>query len=109
VGHEHVSAGAWPSVTMPRASSRFRAQRLTAGAGDAGRRHRAHAHDPVGEYAMSVLGRERMFQHFSERYGTPVVLLRLNYAVELRYGVLADIGRKVYERRPVELGMGAPT
>ncbi|MCL4854557.1 MAG: epimerase, partial [Bryobacteraceae bacterium] len=61
---------------------------------------------PVGEYATSVLGRERMFQHFSDKYGTPVVLLRLNYAVELRYGVLYDIGRKVFERRPVDLNMG---
>ena len=61
---------------------------------------------PDGEYAMSVLGRERMFQHFSERYGTPVTLLRLNYAVELRYGVLFDIGRKVFERHPINLSMG---
>lgn len=63
--------------------------------------------DPVGEYAQSVLGRERMFQYFSELYGTPVALLRLNYAVELRYGVLLDIGLKVFERRPVDLSMGA--
>lgn len=62
---------------------------------------------PIGEYAMSVLGRERMFQHFSERYGTPVTLLRLNYAVELRYGVLHDIGRKVFERHPINLSMGS--
>lgn len=63
--------------------------------------------DPVGEYAQSVLGRERMFQYFSGLYGTPVALLRLNYAVELRYGVLLDIGLKVFERRPVDLSMGA--
>ncbi|MCS6952426.1 MAG: NAD(P)-dependent oxidoreductase [Bryobacterales bacterium] len=63
--------------------------------------------DPIGEYAQSVLGRERMFQYFSQLYGTPVVLLRLNYAVELRYGVLLDIGLKVFERRPVDLSMGA--
>lgn len=62
--------------------------------------------DPVGEYAQSVLGRERMFEYFSARYGTPAALLRLNYAVELRYGVLVDIARKVYERRPVNLAMG---
>jgi nucleoside-diphosphate-sugar epimerase len=62
--------------------------------------------EPVGEYAQSVLGRERMFQHFSELYGTPVTLLRLNYAIDLRYGVLLDIGQKVYERRPVDLTMG---
>jgi nucleoside-diphosphate-sugar epimerase len=61
---------------------------------------------PVGEYAASVLGRERVFHYFSEKYGTPVVMLRLNYAVELRYGVIADIGRKVFERQPIDLGMG---
>ena len=60
---------------------------------------------PIGEYAQSALGRERMFEYGSSRYGTPVAILRLNYAVELRYGVLVDIGRAVYERRPVLLSM----
>lgn len=62
---------------------------------------------PVGEYAQSALGRERMFQYGSQVYGTPGVILRLNYACELRYGVLLDIGRKVFERAPVDLTMGA--
>lgn len=62
--------------------------------------------DPVGEYAQSALGRERMFEYFSSRYGTPVALLRLNYAIDLRYGVLLDVGQKVFERRPVNLAMG---
>jgi len=61
---------------------------------------------PVGEYAQSALARERMFEYFSARYGTPVTLLRLNYAIDLRYGVLLDIGQKVFERRPVNLAMG---
>jgi nucleoside-diphosphate-sugar epimerase len=61
---------------------------------------------PVGEYAQSVLGRERMFEHGSRRYGTAAVLLRLNYAIDLRYGVLLDIGQKVFARRPVDLRMG---
>jgi len=61
---------------------------------------------PVGEYAQSALGRERMFEYFSSRHGTPVVLLRLNYAIDLRYGVLLDIGRRVFERRPIDLTMG---
>ncbi len=61
---------------------------------------------PIGEYAQSALGRERMFEFFSRRYGTPAVLLRLNYAVELRYGVLVDIGQKVFDREPVDLRMG---
>ncbi len=61
---------------------------------------------PVGEYAQSALGRERMFAYGSHRYGTPAVLLRLNYAIDLRYGVLLDIAQKVYARRPVDLRMG---
>jgi len=60
---------------------------------------------PVGEYAQSALGRERMFENGSMRWGTRVVLLRLNYAVELRYGVLVDIGRAVFERRRLSLAM----
>jgi hypothetical protein len=60
---------------------------------------------PVGEYAQSALGRERMFEYGSMRWRTPVVILRLNYAVELRYGVLVDIGRAVFERCPIDLCM----
>jgi nucleoside-diphosphate-sugar epimerase len=62
--------------------------------------------DPIGEYAQSVLARERMFEFFSARYGTRMCLLRLNYAVELRYGVLRDIGVRVFEGRPVSVSMG---
>jgi nucleoside-diphosphate-sugar epimerase len=62
---------------------------------------------PVGEYGQSVLARERLFQYFSARNQTPVALIRLNYAVEMRYGVLMDIGAAVFERRPVDLTMGA--
>lgn len=62
---------------------------------------------PVGEYAQSVLGRERVFEYFSRRDGTPVSLIRLNYAVDLRYGVLLDIGRRVWQRQPVPLAMGS--
>ncbi|MGH9673552.1 MAG: NAD-dependent epimerase/dehydratase family protein [Bryobacteraceae bacterium] len=61
---------------------------------------------PIGEYAMSALGRERMFDHFSRLHGTPGCLLRLNYAVEMRYGVLLDIGRKTFLRQPIDLTMG---
>lgn len=60
----------------------------------------------VGEYAQSALGRERMFEYGSDRYGTRVTIFRLNYAVEMRYGVLLDIGRAVFEKRPVDLRMG---
>jgi nucleoside-diphosphate-sugar epimerase len=62
--------------------------------------------DPQGEYAQSALGRERMFEHGSHQRGTPVTILRLNYAVELRYGVLADIGQAVFQRQPIDLRMG---
>ncbi|MBI3876976.1 MAG: NAD-dependent epimerase/dehydratase family protein [Verrucomicrobia bacterium] len=61
---------------------------------------------PVGEYAMSCLGRERMFEHFSRAMHIPVALIRLNYAVELRYGVLVDLARKVWAGEPVPLAMG---
>ncbi len=61
---------------------------------------------PVGEYAVTALGRERMFEHFSETLGIPVVLLRLNYAVEMRYGVLVDIARRVWTGKEIDVGMG---
>jgi nucleoside-diphosphate-sugar epimerase len=61
---------------------------------------------PVGEYAQSALGRERMFEYGSAEHGTPVTILRLNYAVELRYGVLLDVAEKVNAGQPVDLTMG---
>lgn len=61
---------------------------------------------PVGEYAMSCLGRERVLSHFSKRNNTPMALLRLNYATELRYGVLVDIARNVADGQPVDLSTG---
>jgi nucleoside-diphosphate-sugar epimerase len=60
---------------------------------------------PVGEYAQSALGRERMFEYGSAKWGTRGVILRLNYAVELRYGVLLDIGLAIFENRPIRLAM----
>ncbi len=62
--------------------------------------------EPVGEYALSCLGRERQFNRVSAAHRTPVVHIRLNYAVEFRYGVLVDIGQKVLAGEPVELTMG---
>ena len=61
---------------------------------------------PTGEYAQSALGRERMFEYGSAQWGTPVTILRLNYAVELRYGVLADLAISVYRKQQVDLRMG---
>jgi len=62
--------------------------------------------DPVGEYSMSCLGRERMFDYFSRTAGARVVHLRLNYAVEMRYGVLVDVATKVWNRLPVDVTTG---
>ena len=61
---------------------------------------------PVGEYAMSCLGRERVFEDAAARRGTPVALVRLNYAVDLRYGVLVDIASRVMRGEAVDLRMG---
>jgi len=60
---------------------------------------------PESEYAQSALGRERMFEYGSRQWGTPVAILRLNYAIDLRYGVLLDIGTAVFEKRPIDLRM----
>jgi len=62
---------------------------------------------PVGEYAQSCLARERIFQHFSERFGTPVTLIRLNYANEPRYGIIVDLTLKILHGEPVDVTMGA--
>ncbi len=114
-GHEYLT---WALNTyLPaRVAERYRAARIVAfSSGNVyplapvahGGPSEASPVGPVGEYAQSVLGRERMFEYFSARYGTPVVLLRLNYAIDLRYGVLLDVGQKVYARRPVSVAMGA--
>ncbi len=63
--------------------------------------------EPVGEYGLSALARERMFSHFSHQNGTLVAMLRLNYAIDLRYGVLVDLGRKLLAGAPVDVTMGA--
>lgn len=60
----------------------------------------------IGEYAQSCLGRERMFEYGSVRNKTEVALIRLNYSVEMRYGVLVDIALKVKNNQPVDLTMG---
>ncbi len=61
---------------------------------------------PVGEYAMSCLGRERVFEYFSRAWNIPVALIRLFYACELRYGVLVDLARKILNGDPIDLAMG---
>ncbi|HPI73754.1 MAG TPA: NAD-dependent epimerase/dehydratase family protein [bacterium] len=61
---------------------------------------------PVGEYAQSCLGRERMFQYYSLKNRTAVTLFRLNYASELRYGVIVDVATRVFKQEAIDLTMG---
>jgi nucleoside-diphosphate-sugar epimerase len=61
---------------------------------------------PVGEYGQSCLGRERVFQYFSSKYNIPTLIYRLNYAIDLRYGVLLEVARSVAEQRPIDLTTG---
>jgi nucleoside-diphosphate-sugar epimerase len=65
-----------------------------------------HPVGPVGEYAQSCLGRERVFEYFSHQNHTPVLLFRLNYAIDLRYGVLLEIAKSVKGKKPIHLSMG---
>ena len=62
--------------------------------------------EPVGEYGQSCLGRERLFQYFSNLHQTPVLIYRLNYANDVGYGVLLEIGKSVKAQKPIDLNMG---
>lgn len=61
---------------------------------------------PIGEYAQSCLSRERICTYFSSHFATPMVIFRLNYAIDLRYGILLDIAEKVYTEASISLEMG---
>ena len=61
---------------------------------------------PIGEYANSCVGRERVLEHVSRTHGTPIAIIRLNYAVDLRYGVLVDIAGRILADDPVSVAMG---
>ena len=64
------------------------------------------APDPPGEYAQSCVGRERMFEYFSRKFATPGRLFRLNYAIDMRYGVLHDIATKILQGKPIDVSLG---
>jgi nucleoside-diphosphate-sugar epimerase len=66
----------------------------------------SEAPNPPGEYAQSCVGRERMFEYFSRRHSTPGRLFRLNYAIDMRYGVLHDIASKVLAGKPIDVSLG---
>ncbi|WP_119081056.1 NAD-dependent epimerase/dehydratase family protein [Chitinophaga alhagiae] len=61
---------------------------------------------PIGEYGQSCLGRERVFQYFSSKHNTPILIYRLNYANDLRYGVLLEIAKSVLAEKPIDIRMG---
>jgi hypothetical protein len=61
---------------------------------------------PLGDYAQSCVGRERIFEHFSRTFHMPMALLRLNYATEMRYGVLVDLAQRVHSGQSIDLTMG---
>jgi len=104
------------NIEMPRlVASHFRSSRIVALSsgcvysfitpGSGGSTERSLT-EPPGEYAASCLGREQAFIDGSTRHHTPCAIIRLNYSIELRYGVLLDIAKKVYEGRPVDVRMG---
>jgi len=116
-GTSEAPATTWAMNTVVPAicAERFRAARIVAFSTgnvyplrpvtDGGARE-TDAVGPVGEYASSALGRERVLEFYSARNRTAVAIIRLNYAIDLRYGVLADIGLRVWRGDPVPLAMG---
>jgi len=97
-------------------AERFRKSRIVAfstacvypfvGTGTGGATEAVPPTAPSGEYANSCVARERMFEHFSHQHDTPGRLIRLSYAIDMRYGVLHDVARKVLAREPIDLAMG---
>ncbi|WP_174729226.1 NAD-dependent epimerase/dehydratase family protein [Mesobacillus harenae] len=62
--------------------------------------------NPIGEYAQSCLGRERVFTNFSYKNNSPMTIFRLNYAIDMRYGVLLEIAKQVFAEKTIDLTMG---
>jgi nucleoside-diphosphate-sugar epimerase len=116
-GTRELPALTWVSNTVlpSLAAERYRDSRIVAfSTGNvypltplsAGGSREADAPGPVGEYAWSCLGRERVLEHASRLRGTRVAIVRLNYAVDLRYGVLVDIAQRVLAGETIDLRMG---
>ncbi|WP_026876007.1 NAD-dependent epimerase/dehydratase family protein [Jiangella gansuensis] len=113
-GNEHAT---WATNTyLPgKVATRYRSSRFVAlstgnvyplvptGSGGAGE---SDPVGPVGEYAMSCLGRERILTHIAREHDMPLALIRLNYAVEMRYGILVDLGRQILAGDPVDVTTG---
>ncbi|SKC72823.1 NAD-dependent epimerase/dehydratase family protein [Krasilnikoviella flava] len=113
-GSDGNEAGTWHTNTyLPgRVAERFASSRIVAlstgnvyplVATDDGGSREGDAPGPVGEYAMSCLGRERVLEAMSRRHSTPVSLIRLNYAVEMRYGVLVDLAQQILAEEPIDI------
>jgi nucleoside-diphosphate-sugar epimerase len=114
IGHE-ASTWAMNAYLPGPVCRRYRSSRIVAfstgniyGPVPVGRGSReSDAPAPIGEYAMSCLGRERIFEHFSRSLSIPVAMIRLNYATDLRYGVLVDLAERVRDGLPVDLSVGS--
>jgi nucleoside-diphosphate-sugar epimerase len=114
-GAEHLT-WAMNALVPGHVAERYRASRIVAfstgcvypfaAVGSQGPDESTPANPPPGEYANSCLARERVFEHFSHLHGTPGRIIRLNYAIDLRYGVLHDVARKVWTGQPVDVTMG---
>ncbi len=113
-GHEHRT-WAMNAYLPGRVAEKFQESRIVAFSTgnvypftpvDSGGPTESHSTNPVGEYAQSCLGRERIFEHFSLLNKTPVLIFRLNYAIDFRYGVLLELAKSVRARKPVDLAMG---
>jgi nucleoside-diphosphate-sugar epimerase len=121
-GHKFGAAGdpsfTWAmNVAVPfMAAETFRDSRIVAfstacvypfaGVDGPGATEKTETLPPPGDYAASCVGREQMFLHGSRRYGTSGKLVRLSYAIDMRYGVLYDVASSVFAGKPVALGMG---